>query len=48
MAINFTRFVVSSIYNKYIWEFYMYSSYSTVHFIDLYIQCALVYNYFTI
>ncbi len=40
MEINLSR-----IY-KYVCKFYMHSSYSTVHFTD--IQCALVYNYFTI
>ncbi len=38
MEINFSRFVVSNIYNKYVCLVYMHSSYSTVHFIDLYIQ----------
>ncbi len=37
-------FFSSILYNKYVCLFYMHSSYSTVHFIDLYIQCALVYN----
>ncbi len=33
------------IYSKFVCVFYMHSSYTTVHFIDLYIQCVLVYNY---
>ncbi len=45
MEINISRFVVSNIYNKYVCLVYMHSSYTTVHFFDLYIQCALVYNY---
>ncbi len=45
MEINLSRFVVSNIY-KYICLVYMLSSYTTVYFFDLYIQCALVYNYF--
>ncbi len=47
MEINLSRFVVSNIY-KYICLVYMHSSYTIVYFFDLYIQCALVYNYFTI
>ncbi len=51
MEINISRFVVSNIYiyiyHKYVCQVYRHSSYNTVHFIDLYIQCALVYNYFT-
>ncbi len=45
MEINLSRFVVSNIYNKYVCLIYMHSGYTTVHFVDLYIQCALVYNY---
>ncbi len=47
MEINLSKFVVFNIY-KYICLVYMHSSYITVYFFDLYIQCALVYNYFTI
>ncbi len=47
MEINISRFVVSNIY-KHVCLVYMHSSYTTVYFIDLYIQCALVYNYFTL
>ncbi len=45
MEINLSRFVVSNIY-KCVCLVYMHSSYTTVHFIDLYIQCALVYSEF--
>ncbi len=48
MELNLSRFVVSNIYSNYGCVFYMHSSYGIVPFIDLYIQCALVYNYFTI
>ncbi len=47
MEINLSRFVVSNIY-KCVCLVYMHSRYITVYFFDLYIQCALVYNYFTI
>ncbi len=47
MEINLSRFVVSNIY-KYVCLLYMHSSYTTVYYFDLYIQCDLVYNYFTI